>query len=244
VSRRLLAAGLASTLLLASACDMPRFEGPQIQNPPVNFLLQAESYQQRRLFPERNLAFHTAWVHMDIGGVSAIYVNGFAGAMTLDDVLSGAEGIRTAEPDPDAVFGEVEALTIDGREAFGWSERIASTRRGLVDVRYRAVIPYDSITYVVAFVSDEPSLKRVAPDSLRVVVASFAVGATTWNLPLIVILLGGALLLFSMVQRRQQERRLRHRSINLVQFKKDEPDEGSGEPGTTPSKPPEPGDDD
>jgi hypothetical protein len=240
VSRRVFAAGLASTLVLASACDMPRFEGPQIQNPPANFFVQAEAYQQRRLFPEREVAFHTAWVHTDIGGVSAIYVNGFAGAMTLDDVLEGVESIRIAEPDPDAVFGEVEALTIDGREAFGWAEKIESTRRGLVDVRYRAVIPYDSITYVVAFASDEPSLKRVAPDSLRVVVASFGVGTTTWNLPLIAILLGGSLLLFSMAQKRQQERRIRHRSINLVQFKKEEPGDDSDKAAAEVSEPPGP----
>jgi len=229
LSRRLFAAVFAATLLSSSACDMPRFEGPQIQNPPINFLVQPEAYQQRPTFPELTPAFHTAWVHTDIGGVSAIYLSGYPGAMTLDNVLAGAEGRRETERDPDATFGEIEVLTIDGREAFGWSERIQSEPRGLVETRYRAVIPYDTITYVVEFVSDEPSLKLLSPDTLRVVVASFGIGETTWNLPLIAVFFGVTLLLVSVMRSRQEERQVRHRSINLVQFKKEEPEAKAAE---------------
>ena len=45
-----------------SACNVPNFEGPQIQDPPQGFLLAPDSYQQRRLFPQHELVFHATWV--------------------------------------------------------------------------------------------------------------------------------------------------------------------------------------
>ena len=224
--RSLIRTALLATLVPVSACTIPRFEGPQIQNPPAGFLMQNESYLQRRMFPDLEVDFHTAWVHTDLSGVSVIYVNRHPHRLTLDDILSARAGVEAATADPDTRFGPVDALTIDGREAWGWEERVQSERRGLVDVAYRAVIPYDSATYAIEFVSGEPSFKAASPDTLRTIVSSFAIGRTTWNFPLIAMISGALLLLVSVQRSRSQERRTRHRSINLVKFKKEE---GEGE---------------
>lgn len=93
------------------------------------------------MFPDVELAFHTAWVHTDLSGVSLIYVNGHRGSFTRDDVMAALEEAVAAATDPDITFSPVERLTIDGRAAWGWSERVESTTRGLDAVAYRAVIP-------------------------------------------------------------------------------------------------------
>lgn len=219
--RRPIRAALLATLTTTAACELPRFEGPQIQSPPVGFLLQNETYLQRPMFPERERTFHTAWVRTPgMSGISVIYINGHAGRLTLDDVLEARAGVEAATVDPDTHFGPIEALTIDGRQAWGWEERVQSERRGLTDVAYRAVIPYDTVTYAIEFESGEPSLKAASPDTLRAIVSSFGIGRTTWNLPLIAMIAGALLLLFSVQRTRSRERATRHRSINLVKFKK------------------------
>ena len=224
--RFLIRAVLLMALVPLSACTLPRFEGPQIQNPPAGFLIQDETFLQRRMFPDLDVDFHTAWVHTDFSGVSVIYVNRHPRRLTLDDVLVARSGVEAAVTDPDTRFGPIEALTIDGREAWGWEERVESERRGLEDVAYRAVIPYDSATYAIEFVSGEPSLKIASPDTLRTVISSFGIGRTTWNFPLIAMISGALLLLVSVQRSRHQERRTRHRSINLVKIKKEEEAEG------------------
>lgn len=221
---------LAISLLAATAsCQVPRFEGPQIQDPPDGFLIQDESFLVRRAFPDHELAFHTAWVHTDMSGVSVIYINGHPGQLTLEDVMDAQEGVQAAATDPDRRFGAIEPLTIDGREAWGWEERVASTRRGLVDVAYRAVIPYDTITFAIEFESGEPKWKAGSPDSLRAVVATFGIGRTTYNVPQIAMGVGAVLLLVSVLRARRKERDQRLRGINLVKIERpeeDAPDEG------------------
>lgn len=226
-SRRSYAA-LATLLIVSAGCEVPRFEGPQIQQPPPGFTLQPESYPQRRTFPDEEVTFHSAWVHTDVSGVSLIYVDEHPVVFDVDDVVAAQEGARAAEMDPDATFGDVEAIRVDGHDAFGWLERIESPRRGLVEVTYRAVVPYDSVSYAIEFTSGEPSLKLAAPDTLRAVISSFGIGRTTYNLPLIVIVFGALLLFVSILRSRSKERADRLRSINLVTIKKDEEKEADG----------------
>lgn len=219
-------------LLVLSACQMPRFEGPQVQAPPANFIIVEDNYQRHRMFSDREIGFHTAWVHSDVSGVSVIYVNGHAGTTVLDDVIAAQEAARAAAADPDTHFSGIEVVTIDGRSGWGWSERIQSDRRGLVQVAYRAVVPYDTVSYAIEFVSGEPTLKIAAPDTLRVITASFAVGRTTWNLPLIAIGAGALLLLVGMLREKAKARQSRLRSINLVQVerKEDEDEDEDAQP--------------
>jgi len=226
VPTRRLSAALAATLVASSGCDLPRFQGPQIQSPPANFLINAENLPARRIFPDRPTTFHTAWVHTDIGGASVIYVDGHAGPTTFEEVLAAREGFVATELDPDGVFGEIEVIRIDGRQAWGWYQRIQSERRGLVQVTYRAVVPYDTVSYAIEFVSGEPTLKGAAPDTLRAIVSSFAIGRTTYDVPKIAIGAGALLLLVAFARGRARERSDRMRSINLVRIEKKE-DEAS-----------------
>ena len=233
MSRRFLIAALACTTGVLSACQMPRFEGPDIQNPPMGFLRQNESYQGRRMFPEREVTFHTAWVHTDMNGVSVIYVNGHRGALTLEDAVAAQRGVWDATMDPDTHFEDLQAITIDGRSGWGWYEHVSSERRGLVDVAYRAIVPYDTVTFAIEFVSGEPAYKQFAPDTLQTVVSSFGIGRTEWNLPLIAILTGGILLMVNVLRTRARERATRLRSINFVKIEKKEeesPDPGPSDP--------------
>lgn len=207
---------LGTLLVTVAACDVPRFQGPEIQEPPPGFLRQPDTPAKRDLFPEHEPTSHTAWVHTDFGGVSVISVDGYATAFTLDDVMAAREAAEAAESDPDAIFDQVEAIRIDDRDGWGWYERVESNRRGREQVTYTAVVPYDSVSYAIEFVSGEPSLKRAAPDTLRQVVRTFAIGRTTYNIPLIAIVLGGVLLLVSALRARSRERADRLRSINLV----------------------------
>jgi len=248
VTRRALAAALV-TLLSSAGCTVPNFEGPQIQEPPIGFLLQAESVQQRRMFPELETTFHTTWVHTDISGVSVIYVDGHSGVLDVNDVTEALAGAMSAATDRDRLFSNIEVVTIDDRRGWGWSERVESVQRGLVDVAYKAVIPYDTITYAIEFVSGEPSWKGAAPDTLRAVISTFAVGRTTWNVPLLAIMLGGGLFGISALRSRSQKRAQQLRGINLVSIKKEEDEEAastdppaappaSAPPTSAPSSPP------
>jgi TRAP-type C4-dicarboxylate transport system permease small subunit len=92
------------------------------------------------------------------------------------------------------------------------------------------MVPYDTITYAIEFHSGEPGLKR-EPDTLRIIVASFAVGETTWNFPLIAVFVGMTLFLLNTLINRSKEKATRLQSINFVTIKKDDEDatEGSEE---------------
>lgn len=207
-------------------CKVPNFDGPQIQSPPRGFLLQPDSYLGRRMFPQREVVFHNAWVE-SVADFSTIFINGHPGVLTLEDVLAAQDSVRFYTTDPDVAFGGVEPLRIDGRDAWGWAERVESPSRGLESVTYRAVVPYDTITYAIEFYSGEPGLKSAAPDTLRAIVSSFAVGRIEWNLLLIAIMLGLVLLGGKTLWSRAQARAARLQSINLVTFKKEDEEEGA-----------------
>jgi len=208
---------------LLAACEVPNFEGPQIQEPPQGFLLAPESYQQRRLFPERELVFHAAWVE-SIDDFSTIYIDGHRGEIGLEDIMAARDSVRRHTTDPDTRFGEVEPLQVDGRTAWGWAERVESPTRGLESVTYRAVVPYDTISYAIEFYSGEPAIKRAAPDTLKAIIAQFAIGRTTYNLPLIAVMIGLALFGVSFVQSQRRAKAARLKSINLVKVEKKKPD--------------------
>jgi hypothetical protein len=233
--RRPLSVALASVAWLGTAgCTVPNFQGPQIQNPPRTFLLTPDSYQQRRMFPEREVTSHSAWISTAAGPYSGIYVNGHPGVIGLEDALTAWEAARAAPEHPDVSFTELQPLMIDGREAWGWEERMETAARGLEWVRYRAVVSYDSASFAIDFYAGDPLIKSAAPDTLRAVIASFAVGRTRLNLPLIAIIGGVILLVANLIHTRRKEREARLRSINLVTIKKkEEEDEQEAKEGAS-----------
>lgn len=222
-------AALVTLLVTAVACEVPRFEGPQIQDPPPGFRLQAESHPGGSLFPEHEMGFRTAWVHTDVGGVSLIYIDEYLGVVDPDDIIAAQERMR-ATAGADVIFGGIEAIRIDDRNAWGWYHRVESEHRGLVDVSYTALVPYDSVSYAIRFTSGEPNWKRHAPDTLRAVVSTFGIGRTTYNMPLIAIVFGGLLVVVAMIRARRKDNADRLRSMNLVSIEEDGPELG-GAPG-------------
>ncbi len=158
------------------------------------------------MFPDREVAYHDAWVEASWGNFSGIYINGHPGVLGS---------------------GQVEAQ-VDGRTGWGWTEHWRMENGGLAYVAFRAAVPYDTITYAIDFLTGEPGLKA-RPDSLRAVVASFAVGETKPNLPLIALLASGGLLFLHVLRRRQRARVEAMRKMTLITMPREEKDGGSAQ---------------
>lgn len=230
---------------LLAACNVPNFQGPQIQNPPPAFTLNREATQDRRMFPDRAVVYHDAWVEASWGNFSGIYINGHPGVFGSREVDQARSAAIQAATGQRVEFGELESLQVDGRTAWGWGETWRLENGGLQYVVFRAAVPYDTITYAVDFLTGDPGLK-IRPDSLRTVVASFAIGKTTFNLPLLAVLAGVILLVGNTARSRAKARAARHRHVPLVTIpKKDDkagaPKGGAGPaPGAAPAATPPP----
>ena len=226
-------AALGVLLLVGlAACDVPNFQGPQLQEPPQGFLLQPDSRAARSMFAHLPEVHHDAWVQ-SLPPYSTIRINGHPGVLGLQDVMAAQDSARAHKSDPDVSFGAIEPLSIDGREAWAWEERIDTQRRGVPWVAYRVMVPYDTISYSIEIDTEDPLLKAGAPESLRAIALTFGVGETVYNWPL--ILLGAGLLLFMihMMRQRSQAKAARLRSINLVKVEK-KPEQEDGEAAAEP----------
>ena len=219
---------LLAALLAVSSCDMPRYEGPQIQNPPQGFLL-SESRPSRPMFKDQEVVFATAWIG-PVQDLSLIHINGHRGDLGYEAVLAAQDTARRYAEDPSITFGEVEALTVDGHRAWGWEERLHTPTRGLLWTAYRAAVSYDTITYAIEFYTGDPRFKRSSPDTLKAVIATFAVGQTTWNMPLIALLAGSLLFVVAGMRSRARARAARLQAIHLVRFKRPEDSTPRSEP--------------
>jgi hypothetical protein len=214
----------ATAILLVaslSACEMPRFDGPQIQHPPPAFTLNPSTQQDRRMFPDREVLYHDAWVEASWGNFSGIYINGHPGALGPEDVDAARAAAIAMATGSLAEFGELETVEVDGRTAWGWTESWRLENGGLAYVVFRAAVPYDTITYAIDFLTGDPGLK-IRPDSLRTIVASFAVGETTANLPLLAVLAAVSLILLHTLRARQRARAEATRTMTLITMPKDE----------------------
>ncbi|MDP2956668.1 MAG: hypothetical protein Q8N53_09625 [Longimicrobiales bacterium] len=214
--------------LVAAGCTIPNFEGPQIQDPPPAFTMKREAVEERPMFPDRAVVFHEAWVEASWGNFSGIYINGHPGVLGSAEVEGARRAAMAAAQGQRVAFGEIESLQVDGRTALGWGETWRLENGGLQYVVFRAAVPYDTITYAIDFLTGEPGLKS-RPDSLRTIVASFAVGKTTWNLPLIMVLAGVVALVGNLARSRAKARTERHRHVPLVTI----PKKDAKKPGAT-----------
>ncbi len=228
----------AVATLGAAGCDIPEFEGPQIQSPPPAFTLNPAASEQRPMFPDLRVVHHDAWVEASWGDFSGIYINGHPGVLESGEVEAARQAAMAAAFGQRAEFGEIESLQVDGRTAWGWGEEWRLENGGLQYVVFRAAIPYDTITYAVDFITGDPGLK-IRPDSLRTIVASFAVGRTTWNVPLLLLSAGVILLLAGTARSRAEARAARHARIPLPKIPKKAPADAEPKDGA-PSPPPGP----
>ena len=149
--------------------------------------------------------------------------------------MAAQDSSRAHKRDADITFGPIEPVTIDGREAWAWEERIETQRRGVPWVAYRAMVPYDTISYSVEIDTEDPLLKVGAPESLRAIVQTFGVGETVYNWPLIALGMGLLLFLIHVMRQRSQAKAAQLRSINLVKVERkpkqsESESEGAGEP--------------
>ncbi len=230
---------LLASVCFAAGCDVPKFQGPQIQNPPPAFSMNRETTQERRMFPARAVVFHEAWVEASWGNFSGIYINGHPGNLGKGEVVA-AQRQALADTEGQLVeIGPLEAIDVDGRTAWGWGETWRLENGGLQYVVFRAAVPYDTVTYAVEFLTGDPGLK-IRPDSLRTVVASFAVGRTKRNVPLILVGAGALLLVLNLGRTRANERAARARHVPLAKIppKPTGGAKGPGAAGTTPDAPP------
>lgn len=214
-----LVASLLAVLVLAG-CDFPEYPGPQLQDPPPGFLKASDSYLERRMFPELEVVHHDAWANAMWGDVSMIYINGHPGRLTRAHVAAALEEAKAAAVEP-ITFGDVLEYTIDGRPAWGWTERFHTNQRGLVWIAFRVAIPYDTITYALELDSGDPKLK-IRPDTLIEIAQVWGVGVTTVNKPLVGGIVFAVIFLYVMMKQRAQKKAERMRSIHFVQIPKEE----------------------
>ena len=207
---------LLSIAVLASACDVPRFKGPQVQAPPEGFLRKSDVWQDRRMFPDRPTIHFDAWIQTGWGEFTGIYINGHDGTTTLEKVVEARAWAMENPPDHPMAYGDIETVIIDGRTGWAWMEMWRDN--GLHEVRYHVAVPYDTITYTVDFTTGDPMFK-IRPDTIRTIVSSFAVGRTEWHWRLLALsTVFGVLVLragWSKLQRRPYEN-LRHMKLAKI----------------------------
>lgn len=225
--------GVFLLILALTGCQIPNFPGPQLQEPPPGFYREPDADQERRMFPERTQLHHDAWVSASWGDITTVHINGHPGRIMRADIRDALESARAAA-DEAVTFGGVEERIIDGRPAWGWTERLETERLGLSWIGYRVAVPYDTITYTIEIRSGDLVLKQ-NPDTLLAIAGTFAVGKTTWNVPLIVVVAILLAILVRITRKRRREKALRMQSITLPRVeKKKEEAEPSDDPGGGP----------
>ena len=167
------------------------------------------------MFPDRPTIHFDAWIETEWGEFTGIYINGHAGTTTLDEVIAARTWAMENPPDHPMAYGDIETMEIDGRTAWAWMEMWRDN--GLHEVRYHAAVPYDSVTYTIDFMTGDPRFKP-RPDSIRAIVASFAVGRIEWNWTLVALSTVLTALLLKSIWSKLQRRPYQDMRMNLVQF--------------------------
>ena len=140
-----------------------------IPNPPSGFGYDPNAYAARVVFPDRTKVSQRAYATLT-EPYNSIYITEFEGTSTKED----AERARAAlaERYDYSDYGPLETLTIDGRESWGWLE--SSYYEGkLSSLEFKAVVPYENVTYTVEFDTNEPD--EMNADYLREVVSTFII---------------------------------------------------------------------
>ncbi len=205
---------MLALLIVVAACDAPRFLGPQIQGIPPGFLSKGDVTQNWVMFPDREQVHFDAWIKAAFGEFSGIYITGYAGATSKSEVEEARQRAMASRTERKMTYGVLEAAIVDERTTWAWMERWEDN--GLHELTFRAVIPYDTITFVVDFATGDPIFKS-RPDSMRTITASFAIGRNVWNVPALMMGMALALLVLANVWNRMRSNPYaRHRDMTLI----------------------------
>ena len=213
----------------APACSAPALEGYQVQAVPERFMFDANASKGRRVFPERVILSEGAWwgdVRSD-EPQSDIFITRYVGNATLLE----SEAARNVQADrygnPASIdYDQVARVTIDGRAAFVWMETRYDEHGAVRSLDYKAVVPYDTVTYAVEFSTS--ATHRLHPDSLTSVVHSWGIAETEiyWNAIFGVCAVLAGILLYLMGRTREP----RHDTAYRLWHGESDPDSPADDP--------------
>lgn len=186
-----------------SACAKPQMEDLHIPGGLTGFLFDANATKARNVFPEREQLRQYGW--MTFGeDVNSLMVTKYAGAATAEEIEA-ARDAQAARYGRDTMrYGDVEAITVDGRLGWGWLE--TQIYKGeLASLEYKAVIPFDDVTYAVEFHAGKPDYQDEA--KLKAVIRQFQLGRTEFPAAQVaasgLILVFGAIVFFGLGKRHE-----------------------------------------
>ena len=197
------AAALAVLAVGVAACSAPAIRGYQLQDVPEGFLFSANFDGGSSLLPDRELLSRGVWLGdtRTFEPQSQIQVTRYRGDASLEESQAARDVLASRYGNPASIdYGRVEPVTIDGRASFAWLETRYDENGAVRSLEYRAVIPYDSVTYTVEF--NTSAADRLHPDSLTRVVHGWGRGETEvlWSaiLPIAAALTAALFLLYWM----------------------------------------------
>lgn len=156
---------VAVLLLLAFAaggCTVSNVDGPQLRDVPTGFGFDETASSSRRVFDDRAPLSRRGYFFRSDGGNASILMTELGRVIEEDEVESTYERLEEEWERSGAVFSQLESLTVDDRDAWGWFQRLGRSRRFVL------VVPYDDVTFVIDFYSsvrgeqDEEFMRRHA----------------------------------------------------------------------------------
>jgi len=196
-----------------TACSHPRFEGAQVQEPPHNFLFDANADKGRNVYPDREERRQTAWMRgFGDGGHSSLFITTYSGSSSRADVQA-ARDSQEERYGRSIRYGQLESFEIDGRPAWGWLEKQVA-KGDTVSVEYKAVVSYDSVSYAIEFFSSEP--EWMDGWRQRQVIETFAIGKTRPNYLLILLLIAFVSVSLWLIRKWGAERRPEPEGSRLI----------------------------
>lgn len=161
--------GWVASLLLAS-CASPTIEGGQVTKPPPGFAYDGNCSFARVAFPDRELVRQRCWGTRGEPH-SSVDVAEFRGTATRADAQAARDALAKRYP---GEYGPLEALRVDGREAWAWRETQRDKNGAVSALETKAVVAYANATYTVEFFARDPrfldaDLQRLTIGSFRVI---------------------------------------------------------------------------
>jgi hypothetical protein len=160
-------------------CVSSSVPGYQLRAVPRGFLFTANVTPGTTPLPDREMLSHGVWLGdiVTFEPQSTIDVTRYAGAVSIEESRAVRDAQASKYGRPASIdYGEVETVTIDGRPAFAWMETRYDEHGAVRSMEYQAVIPTDTVSYLVAFSTS--AAPRLHPDSLTRVVQSWGPGRT------------------------------------------------------------------